>query len=125
METGEKFVIIVDEYDILVRERVPQTLFDKYLSFLNGLFKDTTLRPAIALAYITGIIPVVRDKVQSKLNEFTEYTMIRPRQFAGMIGFTEEDVKELCEKYGMDYEECLRFSDQFGLRGQLSHSGEK
>ncbi len=115
METGEKFVIIVDEYDILVRERVPQTLFDKYLSFLNGLFKDTTLRPAIALAYITGIIPVVRDKVRSKLNEFTEYTMIRPRQFAGMIGFTEEDVKELCEKYGMDYEECLRWYDGYKM----------
>ena len=52
-----------------------------------------------AVENITGIIPIVRDKVQSKLNEFTEYTMIRPRQFAGMIGFTEEDVKELCEKY--------------------------
>ena len=77
-KTGEKFVIIIDEYDVLVRERVPQALFDTYLSFLNGLFKDTTIRPAIALAYITGIIPIVRDKVQSKLNEFMEYTMIRP-----------------------------------------------
>ncbi|MBQ4034733.1 MAG: AAA family ATPase, partial [Paludibacteraceae bacterium] len=41
-ETGEKFVIIIDEYDVLVREKVPQALFDSYLSFLNGLFKDTT-----------------------------------------------------------------------------------
>lgn len=112
---GEKFVIIIDEYDVLVREQVPQSLFNNYLSFLNGLFKDTTLRPAIALAYITGIIPIVRDKVQSKLNEFTEYTMIRPRQFAGMIGFTEEDVKDLCEKYDMDYDECLRWYDGYKM----------
>ena len=48
-ETGEKFVIIIDEYDVLIREQVPQSLFDNYLSFLNGLFKDTAIRPAIAL----------------------------------------------------------------------------
>ncbi len=112
---GEKFVIIIDEYDVLVRENVSQDLFDNYLSFLNGLFKDTTLRPALALAYITGIMPIVRDKVQSKLNEFSEYTMLRPRQFAGMIGFTEEEVKDLCEKYHVDFDECLRWYDGYQM----------
>ena len=119
-KTNEKFVIIIDEYDVLIRERVSKELFEDYLSFLNGLFKDTTLRPAIALAYITGIIPIVRDKIQSKLNEFTEYTMLRPRQFAGMIGFTEEEVKELCEKYDMDYDECLRWYDGYKMSEAIS-----
>ena len=114
-ETGEKFVIIIDEYDVLVRERVPNSLFNNYLSFLNGLFKGTTIRPAIALAYITGIIPVVRDKVQSKLNEFMEYTMIRPRQFAEHIGFTREEVVALCKEYDMDTEECARWYDGYKL----------
>ena len=114
-ETGEKFVIIIDEYDVLVRERVPEELFQDYLSFLNGLFKDTTLRPAIALAYITGIIPIVRDKIQSKLNEFTEYTMLRPGQFAEHIGFTKQEVEMLCEKYGLDKEECARWYDGYKL----------
>ncbi len=114
-ETGEKFVIIIDEYDVLIRERVSDELFHDYLSFLNSLFKGTTIRPAIALAYITGIIPIVRDKIQSKLNEFIEYTMLRPRQFAGMIGFTEEEVRDLCETYGMDYDECLRWYDGYRM----------
>ena len=114
-KTGEKFVIIIDEYDVLVRERVPEELFQDYLSFLNGLFKDTTLRPAIALAYITGIIPIVRDKIQSKLNEFTEYTMLRPGQFAEHIGFTKQEVEMLCEKYGLDKEECARWYDGYKL----------
>lgn len=121
-ETGEKFVIIIDEYDILVRERVPNSLFDNYLSFLNGLFKGTTIRPAIALAYITGIIPIVRDKVQSKLNEFMEYTMIRPRQFAGIIGFTEDEVKALCEKYDMDKDECARWYNGYKLNDLRIHN---
>ena len=118
-ETGEKFVIIIDEYDVLVRENVPQKLFDDYLSFLNGLFKGTTIRPAIALAYITGIMPIVRDKVQSKLNEFTEYTMLQPRQFDGLIGFTEEEVKGLCDKYGTDYDECLRWYDGYQMSDSI------
>ncbi|MCQ2193250.1 MAG: ATP-binding protein [Paludibacteraceae bacterium] len=119
-QTGEKFVIIIDEYDVLVREQVPDPLFQNYLSFLNGLFKNTTLRPAIALAYITGIIPIVRDKIQSKLNEFWEYTMLTPRQFAGHIGFTEEEVKELCDKYGVDYAECLRWYDGYKMNDTVS-----
>lgn len=114
-QTGEKFVIIIDEYDVLVRERVPEKLFQDYLSFLNALFKDTTLRPAIALAYITGIIPIVRDKIQSKLNEFWEYTMLKPMQFADMIGFTKEEVQDLCDQYGMDIEELRRWYDGYQL----------
>ncbi|MBQ7724391.1 MAG: AAA family ATPase, partial [Lachnospiraceae bacterium] len=56
-KTNETFIIIIDEYDVLVREQVSQDLFDRYLSFLNGLFKSDTLRPAISLAYLTGILP--------------------------------------------------------------------
>ena len=117
---GEKFVLIIDEYDVLVREKVPEQLFNDYLSFLNSLFKNADLRPAIALAYITGIIPIVRDKVQSKLNEFKEYTMIKPRQFAGMIGFTEQEVKALCDQYGTDYDECLRWYDGYRMKNDIS-----
>lgn len=73
---GETFILIIDEYDVLVKERADKELFDAYLSFLNGLFKSDTLRPAISLAYLTGILPVVRDKIQSKLNNFEEYTIL-------------------------------------------------
>ena len=119
-ETGEKFVIIIDEYDVLVREQVPEQLFNDYLSFLNGLFKDTTLRPALALAYITGIMPIVRDKVQSKLNEFSEYTMLDAGQFASYVGFTKEEVRELCGKYGMPFDDMERWYDGYDLSDEVS-----
>ena len=115
--TGETFVIIMDEYDVLVREQVPRKLFDEYLGFLNGLFKSDTLRPAISLAYLTGILPIVRDKVQSKLNNFKEYTILNSKQLAGFIGFNEEEVRELCEEYDVDYEECRRWYDGYRLNG--------
>ncbi|MBR1743026.1 MAG: AAA family ATPase, partial [Lachnospiraceae bacterium] len=95
-ETGETFILLFDEYDVLVREQVPEKLFKKFLSFLNGLFKDNTMRPAISLAYLTGILPVVRDKIQSKLNNFKEYTMLNAKNLAEFVGFTTDDIKALC-----------------------------
>ena len=116
-ETGETFILILDEYDVLVRERADQSLFDEYLSFLNGLFKSNTVRPAISLAYLTGILPVVRDKIQSKLNNFQEYTIMDAEELAEYIGFTGDEVKALCEMNGVDYEECRRWYDGYRQHG--------
>ena len=113
--TGETFVVIIDEYDVLVREQVPDTLFKSYLAFLNGLFKNADLSPAISLAYLTGILPIVRDKIQSKLNLFTEYSMIDAGRLTEFVGFTAEETQGLCEQYGMDYEECKRWYDGYDL----------
>ena len=46
--TTEKFVILMDEYDVLVRENVSESLITQYLDLVNGLFKSDTVRPAIA-----------------------------------------------------------------------------
>ena len=115
-KSGESFAIIIDEYDVLVREKVPEILFNEYLVFLNSLFKNSTLSPAISLAYLTGILPIVRDKIQSKLNLFTEYSMTNPMNLAEFVGFTAEETQRLCEQYGMDYEECKRWYDGYDLK---------
>ena len=104
-------MVIIDEYDALVRENAGDELLDEYLGFLNGLFKNETLRPAISLAYLTGILPVVRDKVQSKLNNFQEYTIMDAEELEEFVGFTGEEAQKLCEQYGMDFSECRRWYD--------------
>ena len=113
----EQFVIMMDEYDVLVRENITSSLFTQYLNFLNGLFKSDTLRPAIALAYLTGILPVIRDKVQSKLNNFEEYTILSAGKLAEFIGFTNDEVKELCQKYNANYTEIKRWYDGYSQKG--------
>ncbi len=115
--TNERFVIILDEYDCLVRDEFGTDLFADYLKFLNGLFKSDTLRPAIALAYITGILPVVRDRVQSKLNNFREYTILDALELSEFVGFTAEETIQLCEEYGVDYKLCKKEYDGYQLNG--------
>jgi len=122
--TGDTFIIIIDEYDVLVREQVSQALFDEFLSLLNGLFKSNTLRPAISLAYITGILPVVRDKIQSKLNNFDEYTILNAGKFAEYMGFTSDEVAALCEEHSVDYKECRNWYDGYSLNGYEIYNPE-
>ena len=116
-ETRETFVIILDEYDVFVREQVSDPLFTEYLSFLNGLFKSNTLRPAISLAYLTGILPIVRDKIQSKLNNFKEYTILNAKSLAEYVGFTSAEVEALCQQYGMDFTQCQRWYNGYHQHG--------
>lgn len=116
-KTNQTFIIIIDEYDVLVREKISDKLFSDYLSLLNGLFKSDTLRPAISLAYLTGILPIIRDKVQSKLNNFREYTMIDAKELTPFVGFTSEEVQALCKQYHIDYEECKNWYDGYYQNG--------
>ena len=115
--TGEQFVIIIDEYDVLIREQVSTSVFKSYLDFLNAMFKNDNLAPAIALAYITGILPIVRDKVQSKLNVFREYTMAGASRLSEFVGFTSDETAMLCKENGLDFDECKRWYDGYDLNG--------
>ena len=81
-QKDETFIIIIDEYDVMVWEQVSGEDFSIYLAFLNSLFKNAELKPAISLAYLTGILPIIRDKIQSKLNTFRQYTMVDAGDFA-------------------------------------------
>lgn len=92
-QTKQTFVIIIDEYDVLIREQVPSAVFDNYLNFLSGIFKNSTLHLAISLAYLTGILPIVRDKIQSKMNEFDEYSSLMLRNLLNLLALQTMKLK--------------------------------
>lgn len=99
-ETGHRFVVIIDEWDVLIRDNANnKKLLEEYIDFLKGLFKGSQPSRYIALAYLTGILPIKRTMTQSALNNFDEYTMLNPGPLASFIGFTEEEVKGLSNKY--------------------------
>ena len=115
MQKNETFIIIIDEYDVLVREQVTERELETYRTFLNALFKNTPLQPAISLAYVTGILPIMKDKIQSKLNTFQPYTMLDADEFSEFVGFTTDEVEALCKKYNCDFELCKSWYDGYKL----------
>lgn len=114
--TGRKFIVIIDEWDVLIRdETANKKICEDYINFLRGMFKGTEPTKYIQLAYLTGILPIKKEKTQSALNNFDEYTMMNPKIFAKYIGFTEEEVSELCRQYGCDFSEVKRWYDGYLL----------
>ena len=117
-KTENQFVVIFDEWDYPIRElgedRQERT---DYIEFLRGLFKNSDAKEYIRLAYLTGIMPVVRTKGQSAVNNFVEYTMTNPMDLAQDIGFTEGEVQSLCEKYGVDFDQMKEWYNGYNLNG--------
>ena len=102
---GIPFVIIIDEWDCVIRNAADnQALVHHYLQFLHSLFKSEESKKFLALAYITGILPIKKIRDESALNNFREYTMLKSKPITQYYGFTEKEVKGLCEKYDMDFE---------------------
>ena len=116
--TGNKFVIIIDEWDVLIRdEGNNKAVQEEYINFLRGLFKGVEPTKYIALAYMTGILPIKKYKTQSALNNFDEYTMLDPSLLAPYVGFTEDEVKDLCKLYNKNFTEVKRWYDGYNLKG--------
>ena len=111
--TKHPFVILIDEWDCVFREFKQDTNAQKkYLDFLRAWLKD---QEYVALAYMTGILPVKKYGSHSALNMFTEYSMLNPREMAEFFGFTENEVKELCLEYKRNFQEAQAWYDGYEL----------
>ena len=109
------FIFIIDEWDCIFRvHKSDEKSQTKYLNFLRNLLKDQSY---VALAYMTGILPIKKYGEHSAINMFTEIAMTNPRELAEFTGFTESEVKTLCNEYGMPFDETKRWYDGYNLKG--------
>lgn len=121
MATNDRFFFIIDEWDAICREFDPGTeAMESYLNWLRRLFKSVNAMDVFAGAYMTGILPVKKYKTQSAMNNFIEYSMVTPRNMARYFGFTKDEVKSLASKFGMDFDELVKWYDGYQIGGEQS-----
>lgn len=114
-DTGDQFVFIIDEWDCVFRVKQSNSEEQKiYLDFLRDLLKD---QPYVALAYMTGILPIKKYGEHSALNMFDEYSMTNQGCLSEFTGFTEDEVKGLCEQYDMPFDVTKKWYDGYDLNG--------
>lgn len=110
-KTKKKFIFLIDEWDCVMRERKEsEELQKQYLDFLRNLLKD---QPYVALAYMTGILPVKKYGEHSALNMFHEYSMTDPYDFEEYTGFTQAEVEGLCIRFHMDFIQTSSWYDGY------------
>ncbi|MGL5150437.1 MAG: AAA family ATPase, partial [Clostridium sp.] len=101
--TKDKFIFIIDEWDYIFNNNLFIENQDNFLEFIRNLLKD---KAYVALAYMTGVLPIKKYSTGSALNMFQEFTFLKDRQYGEFFGFTEDEVKALCLKSkGVSFQE--------------------
>jgi hypothetical protein len=114
----EKFIMIIDEWDAILREyKEESAVVEQYIKLLRGLFKSTNAMSTFAGVYMTGILPIKKYDTQSALNNFHEYSVVQPGPMAECFGFTADEVRNLCDKYKMDYASLVEWYDGYQIGG--------
>lgn len=126
LKTGDKFIIIIDEWDAILREcgQMPydgqQTVSDIYVNWLRRLFKSEPATQVFAGVYLTGILPIKKYKTQSALNNFKEFSMVTPGAMARYFGFTKDEVEGLAMKHDMDFDELEKWYDGYQIGSEMT-----
>ena len=118
--TGEKFIFIMDEWDLICREyRNEPELLEKFIEVMRGLFKSDKGQACFALAYLTGILPIKKYNSQSALNVFKEYNMLSPEPYEEYFGFTEEEIAEIVKlpQCKISHKELKEWYEGYKLNG--------
>jgi len=106
------FVFVIDEWDCVLRYYSSESEQKKYLDYLYALFKG---QPYVALAYMTGILPIKKYGVHSALNMFNEYSMEGAYPFSEFTGFTEQETEALCLEYKIDLNEAKKWYNGYNV----------
>ena len=119
--TGEQFIFIIDEWDAICRElENNKDAMGEYVNLLRRMFKSASASSVFAGVYMTGIFPIKKYKTESALNNFREYSMIDPKGLARYFGFTKDEVRMLCEKHGMEFEDMVKWYDGYSIGDEPS-----
>ena len=119
--TGEKFIVVIDEWDAICREFDKKSaVMDEYVNLLRRLFKGGNSDRVFAGVYMTGILPIKKYKTQSALNNFREYSVVKPGTLAPFFGFTPSEAASLAENSECSVDELRNWYDGYQIGDQPS-----
>ncbi|MEH2933004.1 AAA family ATPase, partial [Candidatus Ventrimonas sp. KK005] len=98
---GKKVIILLDEYDTPLQEAYIGGYWEELTGFIRGLFNAAfKTNPDLYRAIMTGITRVSKESIFSDLNNLKVVTTTSER-YATCFGFTQEEVWEALEEYGL------------------------
>lgn len=99
-ETGEKVIILLDEYDVPLENAYFRGFYDEMIDFIRSLFESgLKTNDALKFSVITGCLRISKESIFTGLNHLKIISVL-DRQYSEHFGFTEKEVKEMTEYYG-------------------------
>lgn len=101
---GKKVIILLDEYDTPMQEAYVNGFWDDIVGFTRSMFNATfKTNPSLERGMMTGITRVSKESVFSDLNNLEVVTTTSDK-YAASFGFTEEEVFNSLDEYGLSSE---------------------
>ncbi|MCI8598695.1 MAG: AAA family ATPase [Lachnospiraceae bacterium] len=98
---GKKVIILLDEYDTPLQEAYVGGYWKELVEFIRNLFNATfKTNPYLERAIMTGITRVSKESIFSDLNNL-EVVTTTSEKYADSFGFTQEEVWDALEEYGL------------------------
>ena len=106
---GRKVVILIDEYDVPLDKAFQGGYYDEMVSLIRNLFGNALkTNDNLQFAVLTGCLRISKESIFTGLNNLNVMTVSDP-YFCDSFGFTDDDVKELLDYYGLGaYHDAMR-----------------
>ena len=116
---GQKVILLIDEYDVPLDKAFQSGYYDEMLSLMrNVLGNALKTNDSLYFAVLTGCLRISKESIFTGLNNLKIHTISDVR-YDEYFGFTNSDVDELLEFYGLssykgvirDWYDGYRFGD--------------
>jgi hypothetical protein len=101
--TGQKILVLIDEYDTPIHAGHQYGYYDEVISFmrnlLSGAFKDNS---CLKKGVITGVLRILKESIFTGLNNISVSSIIRP-EFSSYFGFTEPEVENMLNEFSVEH----------------------
>lgn len=98
---NKKVIVLIDEYDVPLDKAYQSGCYDQLVKFIRVLFSSTLkTNNYLEFAILTGCLRISKESIFTGLNNFRVAT-ITDNIFSEYFGFTNKEVKEMLEYYGL------------------------
>ena len=98
---GKQVLLLIDEYDVPLDKASQYGYYDEMVSLLRNMFGNVLkTNPALYFAVLTGCLRIAKESIFTGLNNF-EVLSVLDVQYDEYFGFTDQEVQEMLEYYGV------------------------
>ena len=115
---GRKAILLIDEYDVPLAKAFERGYYDQMVIFIRNMFEYALkTNDSLQFAVLTGCMSISKESIFTGLNNL-KVLSVADVQFDEYFGFTDTEVREMLEYYGLSdhYEDIREWYDgyQFG-----------
>lgn len=96
-----KVIILIDEYDVPLDKAFDKGYYEKMVLLIKNVFQQALkTNDSLQLAILTGCLRISKESIFTGLNNFNVIS-ITNTQYAEYFGFTDDEVRDMLQYYGL------------------------